>query len=61
MIAEEVADRTGTTAMDLEPQLLAAAATGSLRAALAGVEATGGRRSLAELRDEAFARLTAGL
>jgi AcrR family transcriptional regulator len=61
VIAEEVADRTGTTAVDLDPQLLAAAATGSLRAALAVFEATGGRRPLAELRDEAYARLTAGL
>jgi AcrR family transcriptional regulator len=61
VIAEEVADRTGTSAVDLDPQLLAAAATGSLRAALAVFEATGGRRPLAELRDEAYSRLTAGL
>jgi TetR/AcrR family transcriptional regulator, regulator of mycofactocin system len=61
VIAEEVAERTGTTAVDLDPQLLAAAATGSLRAALAVFEATGGERPLVELRDEAYARLTAGL
>jgi AcrR family transcriptional regulator len=61
VIAEEVADRTGTSAVDLDPQLLAAAATGSLRAALAVFEATGGERSLAELRDEAYGRLTTGL
>jgi TetR/AcrR family transcriptional regulator, regulator of mycofactocin system len=61
VIAEEVAERTGSAAADLHPQLLAAAATGSLKAALTVFETTGGRRPLAELRDEAYGRLTAGL
>jgi TetR/AcrR family transcriptional regulator, regulator of mycofactocin system len=61
VIAAEVAERDGRSAADLEPQLLAAAATASLKAALTVFEATGGRRPLAELRDEAYSRLTAGL
>jgi AcrR family transcriptional regulator len=61
VIAVEVAERTGRPATDLHPQLLAAAATASLKAALTVFESTGGRRPLAELRDEAYARLTAGL
>ncbi len=61
VIANEVAERTGRSGADLQPQLLAAAATGALKAALTVFEATGGRRPLAELRDEAYAALTAGL
>lgn len=61
VIAEEVAGRTRKPATDLYPQLLAAAATGALKAALTVFEASGGRRRLAELRDKAYAQLTAGL
>jgi AcrR family transcriptional regulator len=61
VIAEFVADRTGRPPVDLYPQLVAAAATGSVKAALCVFEATAGRRPLAELRDEAYTRLTAGL
>jgi AcrR family transcriptional regulator len=60
-IAEYVAGRLGQSPVDLYPQLLAAAATGSVKAALVVFEATGGSRPLAEVRDEAFAALTAGL
>ena len=61
VIAEEVAERTGKPIADLHPQLLAAAATGALKAALTVFEVSGGRRQLAELRDKAYALLTAGL
>lgn len=61
VIAEEVAERTGKPVTDLHPQLLAAAATGALKAALTVFEVSGGRRQLAELRDKAYTLLTAGL
>jgi AcrR family transcriptional regulator len=61
VIAEEVAERTGKPVADLHPQLLAAAATGALKAALTVFEVSGGRRQLAELRDRAYTLLTAGL
>jgi len=61
VIAEEVAERTGKPIADLHPQLLAAAATGALKAALTVFEVSGGRRQLAELRDKAYTLLTAGL
>jgi AcrR family transcriptional regulator len=61
VIAEEVAERTGKPVADLHPQLLAAAATGALKAALTVFEVSGGRRQLAELRDKAYTLLTAGL
>lgn len=61
VIAEYVAGRLERSPVELYPQLLAAAATGSVRAALTVFEATGGARPLAELRDEAYAGLTAGL
>jgi len=61
VIAEEVAERTGKPVTDLHPQLLAAAATGALKAALTVFEVSGGRRRLAELRDKAYTLLTAGL
>jgi AcrR family transcriptional regulator len=61
VIAGFVADRTGRPALDLYPQLVAAAATGSVKAALAVFEATGGARPLDELRDDAYRALTAGL
>jgi len=61
VIAEEVAERMRKPASDLYPQLLAAAATGALKAALTVFEVSGGRRQLAELRDKAYSLLTAGL
>jgi TetR/AcrR family transcriptional regulator, regulator of mycofactocin system len=61
VIAAEVAERTGRPVTDLYPQLLGAAATSALKAALSVFESTGGARPLAELRDEAYAKLTAGL
>jgi AcrR family transcriptional regulator len=61
VIAEEVAERTGKPTAELYPQLLAAAATGALKAALTVFEISGGRRQLAELRDKAYTLLTAGL
>ncbi|HKT00097.1 MAG TPA: TetR family transcriptional regulator [Rugosimonospora sp.] len=60
-IAEYAAERLDQTPADLYPQLLAVAATGSVKAALVAFEASGGTRPLAELRDEAYAALTAGL
>jgi TetR/AcrR family transcriptional regulator, regulator of mycofactocin system len=61
VIAEEIAERTGKPTADLYPQLLAAAATGALKAALTVFEVSDGRRKLAELRDKAYKLLTAGL
>jgi TetR/AcrR family transcriptional regulator, regulator of mycofactocin system len=61
VIAGFVAERTDRPVLDLYPQLLAAAATGSVKAALAVFEATGGARSLEDLRDESYRTLTAGL
>jgi AcrR family transcriptional regulator len=60
-IARYAAGRLRQTPTDLYPQLLAAAATGSVQAALIAFEASAGARSLADLRDEAYAALTAGL
>jgi AcrR family transcriptional regulator len=61
VIADYVADRAELSVVDLYPQLVAAAATGSVKAALAVFEASGGRRALADLRDESYAALTAGI
>jgi AcrR family transcriptional regulator len=61
VIAEYVCTRTGDRITDLYPQLVAAAATGSMKAALTAFEASEGQRGLEELRDDAYARLTAGL
>jgi AcrR family transcriptional regulator len=61
VIAEYVADRTRLHPADLYPQLLAAAATAAIKAALAVFEAAGGRQSLTELRAAAYASLTAGI
>jgi AcrR family transcriptional regulator len=61
VIAEAVASRTAEGPVDLYPQLIAAAATGAIKAALSVFEATAGRRPLADLRDEALDRLTLGL
>lgn len=49
------------TPVDLYPQVLAIAATGSVKAALVAFEASDGTRPLAELRDEAYTALTTGL
>lgn len=61
VIAEFVAERAGTPVTDLYPQLVAAAATGAVKAALSEFEASDGQRSLDDLRDEAYAALTAGI
>jgi AcrR family transcriptional regulator len=61
VIAEYVADRTGLHPVDLYPQLLAAAATGAVKAALAVFEAAAGRQGIAELRAAAYTALTAGI
>lgn len=60
-IAQYVAERTSLTPIDLYPQMLAAAATGSVKAALVVFEASAGTRPLGDLRDEAYDALTAGL
>jgi hypothetical protein len=60
-IAEYVGGRLDQSPVDLYPQILASAATGSVKAALVVFEASAGARPLAEVRDEAFAALTAGL
>lgn len=61
VIAGYVADRTRLQPVDLYPQLLAAAATAAIKAALAVFEAAGGRQSLTELRAAAYTSLTAGI
>lgn len=60
-IAEYVAGRLKSSPTDLYPQILAAAAAGAIKAALVVFQASGGTRSLAALRDEAYAALTAGV
>jgi TetR/AcrR family transcriptional regulator, regulator of mycofactocin system len=60
-VADYVARRLDQRPFDLYPQILAAAATGSVKAALVVFETSGGTRPLADERDEAYAALTAGL
>ena len=61
LIAEFVGQRLDVSPVDLYPQLVGAAATASVKAALVAFEAIGGARPLVDLRDEAYAALTAGL
>jgi AcrR family transcriptional regulator len=61
VIAGYVAERAHLRPLDLYPQLLAAAATAAIKAALAVFEAAGGRQGLTELRATAYAALTAGI
>jgi AcrR family transcriptional regulator len=61
VIAEYVAQRAGSHPLDLYPQLVAAAATAAVKAALAVFQAAGGRSELTELRASAYAALTAGI
>lgn len=60
-IAQYVAERLDQEQFELYPQALAAAATGSVKVALVAFGASDGTRSLAEIRDEAYAALTMGL
>jgi AcrR family transcriptional regulator len=62
VIAEFVADRTGTNArQDLYPLMVAAAAAGTLDTSLTLWAESGGAQSLRELRRQAFSTLSAGL
>jgi AcrR family transcriptional regulator len=61
IVVEFVAERTGGTPTDAYPQLVGAASVASWDAALVTWAASGGRRSLADLRRETFAALTTGV
>jgi AcrR family transcriptional regulator len=60
-LVEFVAERTGLATTDLYPLLVAGAAVTSWDVALHAWLASGGERSLAELRRQSFAALTAGI
>lgn len=61
VIAEAVASRTSLATTELYPQIVAAAAAGSIRSALSVFYATNAGVSLGELRRTAYAALTAGI
>ena len=61
IVVEFVAGRTGLPPGDTYPQLVGAAAVASWDVALTAWSASGGTRSLGELRRETFAALTAGI
>ncbi|HEX6499165.1 MAG TPA: TetR family transcriptional regulator [Micromonosporaceae bacterium] len=61
VIAEAVAARTGLATRELYPQMLAAAAVGSIKSALCVFQATNAEQPLPELRRTAYAALTAGI
>jgi AcrR family transcriptional regulator len=61
IVVEFVAGRTGLPPADTYPQLVGAAAVASWDVALTAWSASGGTRSLAALRRETFAALTAGI
>jgi AcrR family transcriptional regulator len=61
IVVEFVAERTGARPTDPYPQLVGAASAASWDAALMIWAGSGGSRSLADLRRETFAALTAGV
>jgi AcrR family transcriptional regulator len=61
VIADYTADRIGAMPKDLHPQLLASAATGSIKAALLVFENAPDGRPISEVRAEAYDLMTTGL
>lgn len=61
VVADFVARRTGASATDLYPQMVAAATTAAWDTALVTWSASDGTANLSDLRRTAFAALTAGL